>query len=416
MNGMPALKTIAKQMKLFAPGNLKDRRLATQLGFTAQGWADRALAAQRIVGESVGPEWAQKLSDVVLRATFLSPWTEAGRYAFQMEMAAHITNQVAKPFGKLDSATRNSFVRNGINEQDWDLIRNTPLWKDPESGAEFLRAEDITDNKLASAKFEAANKFQSAIFNETNYAIIGINPTMRAVLTGGAPAGTFWGEVMRSVALFKGFPLTVLHQHLFGRMLAQKNIARKLEYAGLLFIGMSAFGVLGEQLNSIASGKDPVKLDKDSLTSDNGYAFLAKSVMRGGSLGLLGDMVFNDANRWGGGLYSGLLGPVARQTEDAFKLMIGNVQQLLAGKETNAGREISRFIQANTPGRSAWYAKLALERMLFDQFDHYLDPNSRRGFRRVEKRAREDFGQKFYWRPGKMKPRRAPDMNIFSPR
>ena len=38
---------------------------------------------------------------------------------------------------------RGAFARHGITASDWDVMLRTPLWRDPETGAEFLRAEDI---------------------------------------------------------------------------------------------------------------------------------------------------------------------------------------------------------------------------------------------------------------------------------
>ena len=209
MNGIPATRVLARHLKLFASGGRADRRLAVRLGFTAQGWADKAIAAQRILGESVGPEITEKIADTVLRATWLSPWTEAGRYAFQLEMLGHITGQVGKAFDDLDSAVKSTFTRYGIDADDWNTMRETALWKDPESGAEFLRAEDVAAGEFGTKRADAANKLQQAIFNETGFAIITTNPRVKGVLTAAQPAGTFWGEVMRNTALFKGFPITI---------------------------------------------------------------------------------------------------------------------------------------------------------------------------------------------------------------
>ena len=407
VNGMSPMRAVARHMRLFATNSKADRLLAIRLGFTAQGWSDRAIAAQRVLGESVGPEWSEKMTDTVLRATLLSPWTEAGRYGFQLEMLGHITGQAGKTFDQLDAATRGSFERHGIDAADWEIIRNTEQWRDPDSGAQFIRAEDVSGDEFGSPRFNAANKLQQAIFNETQFAVITANPRVRAVLTGGAPAGTFWGEVMRNTALFKGFPVTVLYMH-FNRLMAQKGITKKAEYAAWLVLGMTAFGALGEQMNNIATGKNPANMNPGT---EEGRKFASRAIMRGGALGLFGDLVLNDANRWGGGVFSSLLGPVARQGEDAFKLAAGNIQQVLAGEETNVGRETSRFIQSLTPGRSGWYTKLVMERILFDQLDYALDPKAAQSFRKVEQRAKQDFNQKYFFRPGKLTPDSAPDLS-----
>jgi hypothetical protein len=401
MNGLSATRVLGRHMKMFAAGSAADRKLAVQLNFGAQGMASRALGAQRIMGEVTGPELTERIADTALRAGFLSPWTEAGRWGFQIEMLTHITNQSKKSFDQLDNATRGSFERHGITPEDWDLIRTTDKWVDPESRAEFIRAEDVARGEFNTPAFEAGNKLQQAIFTETEFAIISSSPRVRAALTGGAPAGTFWGEVMRNTALFKGFPLSIMYQH-WGRTMAQRGAMGKIQYAGMLFLAMTSLGAVSEQLTQIARGKDP--LDMTNLS------FYPKAAMRGGAWGLVGDIVFQDQNRFGGGLWEGLLGPVAGQVEDLSKLTVGNVQELLAGDDTNIGREISRFVESNTPGRTLWYSRLATERIIFDELDRLLDPKAHAAFRSTEQRAQTDYRQKFFSRPGSFGIQRGPDI------
>ncbi len=249
----------------------------------------------------------------------------------------------------------------------------------------------------------AANKLQQAIFVESKFAIVETTQRVRSFLTAGQPAGTFWGEVMRNSALFKGFPITVLNLHM-RRLMAQRGITRKAEYAAWLFIGTTVIGALGEQLSQISKGRDPLDMEDP--------AFWAKSAMRGGGVGLFGDFLFADQNRYGGGIVNSLAGPVlGSQIPKAVKLTLGNFQELVAeGEARNPGRELSRFIEANAPGRSLWYTRLAMERLIFDELEAAIDPNAARSFRRIEQGARRDYRQRFFWRPGTRAPQRAPDL------
>lgn len=400
-NGLSAAKVIGRHLKTFSTNSTADRKLAIQLGFTGEGWSSRAIGAQRLLGEVTGPEFTERIADTTLRLGLLSPWTESGRYAFQTEMLAHITNQTNRKFADLDKATRGTFERYGLDANDWDLIRNTQKWVDPESGAEFIRASDVRGLDFDSPAAEAANKLQAAIFNETGFAVVSTTPRVRAMLTGGAPVGTFWGEVMRNSVMFKGFPITILHLH-WQRLLSMKNPKSAAQYAAFLMLAMTSVGAISEQMANIANGKDPASMDSGK--------FWAKAAMRGGSTGLFGDLVFHDYNRFGGGLVDGLLGPVAGQVDDLAGLTLGNTQQLLSGDDTHAGRELSRFIQSMTPGRSLWYTKLAMERLVFDEMDWALDPEAHQGFSRVEQRARDEFDQEFFWRPGETRAERMPNM------
>jgi hypothetical protein len=70
-------------------------------------------------------------------------------------------------------------------------------------------------------------------------------------------------------------------------------------------------------------------------------------------------------------------------------------------------------IKANPAGvDEAEYGQVcaALRGAVFDQFQTHLDPDYRSSFRRMEQQAKKELGQEFWWGPGKVGPRRAPDL------
>ncbi len=82
--------------------------------------------------------------------------------------------------------------------------------------------------------------------------------------------------------------------------------------------------------------------------------------------------------------------------------------QAATGQDTNAAGELVKFTQRYLPGSSLWYARLALERKVWDQLQLMTDPKARSKFRRAETKYRRDFGQKYWWGPGDTAPTRAP--------
>lgn len=167
-------------------------------------------------------------------------------------------------------------------------------------------------------------------------------------------------------------------------------------------------GALGEQLSQISKGRDPLNMDG---TTEKGRAFWLKALTRGGGLGIFGDFLFSDVNRFGGGILNTLAGPVfGTQVPSATRLSIGNLQELVKeGKMRNPGRELTRFVQLMTPGRSLWYGSLAMERLIFDEMQKMIDPNAAQAFRRIEQRARRERGQSYFSPPGRgLPPKRGP--------
>ena len=141
--------------------------------------------------------------------------------------------------------------------------------------------------------------------------------------------------------------------------------------------------------------------------------FWASAVIRGGSLGPLGDFMYSTTSRHGANLPEALLGPVlGSELSQGVRLTVGNVQELIqTGELRNAGSDLTRFADGLLPGRSLWYTRLAWERFISDEIQAWADGGAAEArFRRIEKAARKDFDQRFWWPHGELLPERAPDL------
>jgi hypothetical protein len=101
---------------------------------------------------------------------------------------------------------------------------------------------------------------------------------------------------------------------------------------------------------------------------------------------------------------------------DALRLVSPRIREFYEGEPSRFGAELARFVRFNTPVWNLWYSRLVLERAVMDQVQSLVDPDYRRSFARMERRARKDFGQRFWYRPGNMWPDRAPDLGAALPR
>lgn len=415
LNGVPAGRTLVRMMRLYNPASAADRRLAQRAGFVNDIAMGSAIGQARYFGEVVGPEWSRKISDVTLRLTQLSPWTTWGRVGFGVEFLGHISDQVGRGFDDLEVPTRRAFDAYGIGRDDWGIIRNTPLFRDEPTGAEILRPQDIVGTvedagPLFDRHFDAAVKLQAMILTEADFAVPSTTARSIALITAGKQPGTFAGEVFRNTFLFKAFPITLLMTHLRRAAFGSLTGRERAKMIAHLVIGTAIMGTLGEQLSQITKGKDPLPLDP---TTDAGRKSWLKGLARGGGLGIFGDFIFQDQNRFGGGIINTLSGPVfGSEVPELTRLTVGNLQELIEkGEATNAGREFVRFTKLMLPGRSAWFSTLAMERLIFDEIQKAVDPNYARSFAEIERRARREFGQSFFSPPGSgFPPRRGPEL------
>ena len=136
----------------------------------------------------------------------MNAWTDAARAAFKLEFIGHMTDNANRLYGNLPEPLRRALDRHDITEADWQLYRDTPIWTDPETGAEFIRPEDVWRELVGAkveigehnARFDAAAKFNAMVATEGIFAVVSPTVRGRALTTGGTAPGSFWGEVVRN--------------------------------------------------------------------------------------------------------------------------------------------------------------------------------------------------------------------------
>ena len=406
MVGLPQTKMVQKYLEFLNPLSIEEKgKLAIRLGLTAEGWSTIAAAQMRYVGDMSGPEVTRRLADFVMRASLLSPWTTAGRWSFGMEFLGNLADNSSKKFNQLDPMMQKTLDHYGIGSDKWEIVRKTPLYK--YEGASFLRAEDIearTDILPGLAR-DLATSLLAMVETETNYAVPSSSLRGRTALTGDTRPGTVAGELTRSFAMYKNFGVTLVNTHIM-RGLAQPTQRAKGTYFADLLISTTLMGALAMQLKEMAKGRDPRPMDTTE--------FWGAALLQGAGLGIYGDLLFSDVNRYDRGLAETIAGPVVGALDDIRKLTIGNALQAMKGEDTNIASEAIGFAASYTPGARLWYSRLALERMVVDQAKLWADPDARSKMRRLKSRYNREYGQDFWWSPGKFSPERSPNLsNVF---
>lgn len=402
--GLPQAKMIGQITKLLNPVDLEDQKLAVRLGLIAENWSAVAHGQMRYLGDISGSWISQRVADVVMRVSGLSPWTQAGRWAFGMEFMGHLADQAGKAMADLDPRLQETFRRYGIDAERWDTMRQTEHYS--HEGASFLRPEDIANRSDLSPSFadDLGLRLLEMIQSETEYAVPATTLRGRAALISDTRPGTVQGELVRSFAMYKSFSVSLYHTHIM-RMVLQKGVANKARYAANLGISTTLMGALAIELKDISKGKDP-----RPMFGEHAKGFWGAALIQGGGLGIFGDFLLNDVNRFGGGLAETIAGPVVSFGNDLRKLTIGNAVEAVQGKDTHMGGELVNFFRRYTPGAGLWYVGAAFQRIVFDEIQKAVDPDALDKFRRQEKRAKSETGQTYWWRPGHALPDHAPDL------
>ena len=132
-------------------------------------------------------------------------------------------------------------------------------------------------------------------------------------------------------------------------------------------------------------------------------------MLTGGGLSIVGDFMFGNVNRYGGGLATTFLGPSVGSLDMFRNLTVGNSIKAAGDEPTNFNRDLINFIVRNLPGQNMWFSRAAFDRIVVDQLKIAADPRSYREFRRKERRLYKNTGQRLWWRSGNMSPDRFPD-------
>jgi hypothetical protein len=209
-------------------------------------------------------------------------------------------------------------------------------------------------------------------------------------VTLGTVPGTPAGEAVRFLMQFKAFGIGMWTQHIM------REWARgaRPDIAGLamLIAGTSSLGYLSMTAKELIAGKNP----RDVTIPANWPKVIGASMAQGGGLGIYGDFLFGEYNRFGQSGIATLGGPAIGTAEDIGRLYsdtsIGHSRE--QGIRPCAGA--LRLIKDNTPVRQPVLgAGMALDQMIFYQLQEAMNPGY---LQRTEKRVKEQNGQT-YWLP-----------------
>lgn len=411
VNNLPQLKLLSNELATLNPLNQAEKRQALRSGLAMNTLIS---SLNRFGQDGLGTSFSSKMGSTVMRLSGLNAITEARKRAFGVTMMSGI-GQVVKDFdslAKLDAGDHRMLLAKGITDADFNVWRKAQL-EDWGGGNDTLLTPDaiyrIPDAELAAMgdpkvlKEQAATKLLGAVLEETDMAVIEPGMKERAMTQSGIQRGTWKGELTKSFFLFKSFPLAMLTRH-WSRGMDMDTHGGRAAYIATLIAGTTVMGAASLQINELLNGRDPRNLNP---AEKGGVRNWIQAMLKGGSLGIYGDFLFSDASQTGQSPVASFMGPVVGLGESLFNLTQGNVVQALQDKKTNLGAETVRFAKGLLPGANLWYAKAALDHMIFHQLQEYFSPGYLANMRA---RAEHEFGQQFWWEPGEVEPSRAPNL------
>jgi len=169
---------------------------------------------------------------------------------------------------------------------------------------------------------------------------------------------------------------------------------------------MTIAGAMLMQTREMLAGKDPLKMVHDGVL-DVG-AFWLQAFIAGGGAGIYGDFIREAFTGRVDRLLTGAAGPtIGPLLEMGLVDPLHQAGRAMQGKETNLLLEEAKNLKGFVPFGNVWYAKAALDHLIFQQVAEALSPGY---LASIRSRTMRERGQAWWWAPGELTPERAPDL------
>ena len=405
LNNLPMMQRWRTELAVLNPANAADRRLLQQQGLML----DRVRSGLARFYEGLGQTgFTGKLANAVMRVTGMNAINDFRKGAFGASLMSAIGDQIAagRGFSDLDGADIRTLKNYGITEADWQVWQQAKLQDLGHGNKTALTPEAISriEGIDADAKRNAIVKLLGAVNSEADFAIVTPGWKERAAFYGDLQRGTVKGEIARSVLQFKSFPWAMFHR--MGDAVANKDTpVSKAAMTAYLVTATTLAGAMLIQTREMLSGKDP----RDMLSPEHAWKFWPAAFLQGGALGMYGDFLYSvNQTRYGSGPVEALAGPTVGPL-----LEMGLVQPLTAAKKAMEGKETHLWAQTLqdakgfVPGGNIWYAKAAIDHLIWQQAMEALSPGY---LSHIRSKTAKEYGQDWWWTPGETLPDRAPNL------
>jgi hypothetical protein len=336
-----------------------------------------------------------KLTETFFKWNGLNWWTDVGRSVVGRTVAAEMGMRADTAFKDLPANYSHVLGLHGIGERQWEALRqatrreaggNAYITPDairdlPDAAVEPLVASRLASAKTPERKSEILEQgrrdleLQALRFvaDETNYAIVETDAASRRVSTLGQRPGTMAGEAVRFAMQFKGFPIAfsqrVLGRALFGGRGASKyeRVMNNAPHMGALIGGLTVAGYMAMTMKDLAKGYWPPRDPMDPKV-------MIAALTQGGALGIYGDFLFGQQNRFGQGAVETMFGPFVGTMSDIVNLPMKARTALEEGKTPQMAGDLLNLTLNNTPFINLAYVRPALDVLFINSLRNWASP------------------------------------------
>ena len=384
-NGVGLFESYFNQVTSLLPKGAARREVGDLAAAGIDGFLGNV--ASRFSGQDAVRGNSARLVDLFHKMNLLEWWTQSLKRGVGTMLSHNLGRLADRGFDALPERLRTTLGRYDITAADWDAARVSAAKAG--DGRVYLLAAHMDDPALRS-------KFHTYTAAQTRDAMT--EPTLfaRNAQTWGTQAGTPEGMAARLIMQFKTYPITFMNRA-YNREI--KNAGNGMDVAGIahLIVATSLVGYVSLELKNLARGREPKTANADGFGD---YAKLvSQAIVQGGGLGFYGDFLFGEARRGSGGPVSNLFGPTIGTLDGFFGLLQTATGAGLRQDEKDQRTllpDAIRFAQANTPFVNLFYARWALDQMIWYRLQEAANPGY---LARYEERMKREHDTTFMLSP-----------------
>ena len=345
------------------------------------------------------PGAASKAMQLFMKLNLSQWWTEHMKASAALGMSHHMAINAAKTFADLSPEYQRVLSLYGIGDQEWALVGQAA--QKHLDGRAYVTPElirEVTGDEALKRNVE--EKLRTYFTDRKTFAALEPDAKTKAMMLQGTQAGTVPGELMRFMMQFKSFTGAYM-QKIMGRELYGRGYEGDAGFSGIYKALANGNGEMQGLVNVIVWSsiagygsmviKDAIKgrAPRDPLKAET----WAAAALQGGGMGIYGDFLFGQANRFGGKFSDNLVGPVPAMLGEIVDIY----HKALRGDDVAA--ESLRMILNHTPFINLFYTRIALDYMIIYRMQEALNPGY---LRRMERRVEKENGQTFLFRPSEI--------------
>lgn len=389
--GMSHMQVLGAQVTGLAKRSTEQMKTLRLMGVAMDGLMGNALSRYSTTG--LVSKTVDKAQRLFFDINFLNYWTDAHKATAGELMAAHLGEHADLPHGELPPTLQKVLGLYDIGPKQWNVLRDTAwttekgqryitpdkLDQVPDTAIDTLikdRGAEPSPNGRLRERDRLDTQLRAYFADRIDYAVPTPGGAEKLIVNQDTKAGTPLGEAVRLLMLFKSFPLTIAHKIISrdvygnGAMTAKQWLLN--DHQGKFNLAMMAAmattgGYLGMAIRDGLHGKSPRELVTDGKLN---WDTVNEAAIRGGGLGLMGDLVAQDYERNYSSFLERAAGPVLGQL-DPFAQMLTKAKH-----GENFTKEAAKLTVDNLPLINLFYVRPVLDYYVLWNMQEMLNPGT----------------------------------------